>query len=259
MRSIGVGGFLIPIVSIARRGDAAAGAALGLRAPRDAPGAASREVGCASRLPRRRTATTSSTASGRGSRGRSCAGRARYLIAAVGRACSRSPFRRLAPADAGLGRGDPAVPAVGARAERPRRARSGRARSRRRRSLVDTGPRGRRRRAGGAGGDRPARRASSRRDPEVAPSVLPPGRPLRRPDRALRAGDRRRRGTSTAGAGAGVRPPAARRADPGGALPGRRRASSPAAGRRRASTSSTRPTAPSRGSCSPCSCSRTCS
>ena len=85
MRSMGVGGFLIPLVSIAAAHDAAARAALGLRAARD------RRVHVADwlrrlrvplpRLPGRRT---SSTASGRGSRGRSCAGRVAFL--AVGAA-----------------------------------------------------------------------------------------------------------------------------------------------------------------------------
>ena len=159
-----------------RRGDAPARAALDLRPARHAPRAVAAFLRDRLRLPVRGAAqpTTSSTASGRGSRARSCG--------ASGATWSRSP-RCSSPAAIPVGwlqltpgrdRRDPAVPAVGARAERARgRARAGRDRAgagarrqRARRAACATPP--------VAGGDRAAGRRARRAIPRSRPPTTRP-------------------------------------------------------------------------------------
>ena len=182
MRMMGVAGFLIPLVSIARRGDAPAGAALALRPPRQSRAQAAScpasrvdpERGFWARLARsimRRPCSTSR--------------RAPRCCRRGGPGLLRCSSRRARPS--GIPRTPQSVHGFDCCSERGRPGRG--------RAVA-----GARRRAAGAdvlapavaGRDRPARRRARRRDPEVAAVYYAAGRPLRRRDAPLRAGDRRR-------------------------------------------------------------------
>ena len=213
MRMMGVAGFLIPLVSIAAAVDAPARAALALRPARRR----------AQADPARRAASTPSRASGRGSRARSWRGRSLFLaIGGDGADRGRGPGVRhqLTPGlDVGIPRTPQSVQGfdVLERGGRPGRGRA-----------VDRA--------------RDARAAARCSTPEVAgarsggSSAELRARPARWRGRLLRAGPA---ATSTprgqlpqvivAGRheygprGAGVRHAAARRARPGGGVPGGRR------------------------------------
>ena len=245
MRMLGIAGFLIPIVSIAARGDAPAGAALALRP---------------SRHRRRRILPGAPTDPERGfwaRLARSIMARPVVYLVSGRRPAARGGGAGVLPAaDAGLDLRDPAQAPVDPGLRRCSSTRSGRERSRRRRCSS--------RRAPGRC-SRPETQAAIgrlvaglRRDPEVARGLLGAGGPLRRRLPALRAGDRRRPPRLRLPGVAVLRAAAALDADPGSAVPGGRRTCASAAGRRRASTSSTRPTATSCRSSSRCCSSPTC-
>ena len=192
MRSMGVGGFLIPLVSIARGRDAAAGAALALRPARDSASRrrVMRRLHCRCRTGR---PTTSSRGSGRGSRARSCAGPSLYLAAGGDAARRRRDPRVRARADARARRS-------GSRSTR-RRCAASTCSSRRvgpgavapAQVLVDARRAGRRRarrraqRAIGRLVARAAARPRGRRGASTAPTAAASST-----ERPLRAGDRRR-------------------------------------------------------------------
>ena len=175
MRMMGVAGFLIPLVSIARRGDAPAGAALALRPPRRR----------AQADPARASRSTPSTGFGRGSRARSWRGR-----------CCSSPSERPCSLAAALPAlalqltpgstfGIPRTPQAIQRLRRAPAARSGP-------GAVAPARCSSTARTAGA---RPAAQAAIgrlvaavKRDPEVARRRRRAGRPLRRPEPPLRAG-----------------------------------------------------------------------
>ena len=195
MRSMGVGGFLIPLVSIAAAVDAPAGAALALRAR-----AASRAIArssAASRAGRRRRAGLLGAARALDhARGRSCScvGGDGVLLAARDPGVLRS---QLTPGSTdGIPRHPQSVQGFDVLAERGRR----RARSRRRSVIVDTRPgRTARPTRRSQAAIEPARRRAASATRRCAASRYRPARPLRRPDAAATAQvvDRRPR-TSTA-------------------------------------------------------------
>ena len=204
MRMMGVAGLPDPDRLDRRGRDAPAGAALALRPSRRR----------AQADPARRAARSRAGASGRGSRGRSWRGRSCSSLLG-GTVLARGGAARVrAPAHARLDLRHPAHAAVGARL---RRAREG-CRARRRRAVDRARDRDGRARCS----SRRSRRRSAgsppalRRDPEVAAVAAPPaGRyvdPTRHYRQVLIAGAPRLRLPR----GAGVRAPAARRADPGG-------------------------------------------
>ena len=242
-------------------GDAAAGAAGDAR-PRGEPLADRSRGGCSSAA-RRRTRRASGTAS----RPRSCAGRCCTSCAAGGphararaaRARPRAHRRRQPRRAAHHG-----VHAGPARAgDDARTGRAGAAPDRRRHR-----PAGRRVGPGGGRGAAPARRRRCARDPESCPQTI--AAPVLRAARGGAAGQPRRRATAACCRSAPPGAPTPGRSAamdlvdrirdrhiPAARFPRRRVARSPARPRS-ASTSSTRPTARSRGSCSRCSSSPTC-
>ena len=212
MRSMGVGGFLIPIVSIiaavtlqpallsvyGRRGTTRWPAARvhprpAARAAPAPPGTVDVDRGFWARLARAIMAQ---------------AGRLLRPIGALLLVVLAIPAA-VARADARLGRGDPADAAVGA-GLRPARERGRRGGDLAGQMLVDAGPGG-----NVLAGPTQAAILNSKTlldvDEEVAAVQYAAERPLRRPDGPLRAGDRRRQARVRRPAGAGVRPPAARR------------------------------------------------
>ena len=171
MRSMGVGGFLIPLVSIAGGGDAPAGAALALRPARDAARCTSRSscagAAAAPRLPGTDDVEQRLLGAARALDHAAPAGC--YL--ARGRGGARrggDPGRLRSSSRPGCDRRDPAVPAVGAGLRRARSAR------RPGRALAGAGARRQRAAPGGAPRRAVAGRVarlvarSSARDPEVA-------------------------------------------------------------------------------------------
>ena len=160
MRGFGIGGLLIPIVSVIARADAAAGAALLIAdaaRPRAARAARDR------RAPRR----PPSTASGRGSRARSCAGRCSFAARATTLLLLLAAPVLDLELGAGLEHGHPAGPRGRAGPERRSPPPSARARSPRPRSSSTPARAGGGDGAGGGGG-RPAARRRARGRPEVA-------------------------------------------------------------------------------------------
>ena len=258
MRAMGAGGFLIPLVSIVAAVDAAAGAALAVRT-----------AGCTTRprcrVPAQPSARAAAAASGtddveRGFWARLARSIMRrptwYLVVGAAPARGGGDPALRAPADARLGEGDPAPPAVGAGLRHARSGRSGRVPCRRRSCSSTRGARASAR-AGRAGGIGRAVGEAARR-PRGRRRLLLPRRPLRRSERSLRPGDRPDAARVRRGGVAGLRAQAARRLHARRARSRRTCACLPAADRRWGSTSSTGRTARSRGSCSACCCSRTC-
>ncbi len=247
IRSIGLGGFLIPLVSIAASLTLQP-ALLSLYGRR---GMARKRV-----LPRRADRPRAGILGAARAR-RSCAGRSLYLAVggtALVAAAVPALWLQLTP---GSTFGIPRDVAGGPRLRPPARGRRAGRRSRRRRSLVDSGREG-----GTRDGEVRAAvarvAAALRRDPEVAASSTRRRPPVRRPERPLRAGDRRSR-THDYGEpeAAGLRAPSSRRHDPGRTVPAWNRGARrrrPAAGRRLPRRGL--PLLPA-GSCSRCSSSRT--
>ena len=227
MRMLGVAGFLIPIVSIARRADAAAGAALALRPPRRR--APARAAGPPGRRGRGFWARLAALDHGAAARSTSPPA-ARVLVAAAVPAF----WLQLTP---GSTFGIPRAPqsstastccATRSAPERSRRARS----SSTRRGRGRVRPRRRRGRA--------ARRGAAAR-PRGRAHVYTGRASVRRPagyEQVLVAGRHDYGFPQTQASSSGC----ATRLDPGGALPGAASTCWSAAGRRRASTSSTGPT-----------------
>ena len=233
---LGLGGLLIPLVSVARGRDAAAGAALLARGRLD-------RVRLRAAADRSRAATTRARLLGAARALRSCGGRVLFA-AGDGRAaarCSRSPCSRC-ELEPGSNKGIPqdleavrgprtsSTDAVGAGAIAPT---AGRRRHRPRRAALTTCD-------VQAANERLIERARA------------PIREIARVDFARRAAVRRPHGPLRCRSSAvgkheyglpepaqRLRPPASRRDHAGGRVPGRGRGTAPAAGRRAASTSST--------------------